>query len=116
DYIQIHPRTTEARICYSTQSSDKIIVATTSNLSEDRIDAFPVRFISAKDPIITNRYSINVIQYVQSLEAYTFYRTLGQMAGTGGNILSQNQPGFFSGNLSSDSDPDEKVIGFFEVS
>ncbi len=116
DYIQIHPRTTEAQVCFSTQSSDKIIVATTSDLSEDRIDNFPVRFISAKDPIIMHRYSINVVQYVQSFASYTFYKTLAQMAGTGGNILSQNQPGFFSGNIFSDNNPDEKVIGFFEVS
>lgn len=116
DYIQIHPRTYEARTCYSSNSSTNINVATTSTLSEDRIENYPVRFISAQNDIISHRYSINVIQYVQNLESYTFYKTLGEISGTGGSILSQNQPGFFSGNIYSDSDPDEKVIGFFEVS
>lgn len=116
DYIQIHPRTYEAQTCYSSNASTNINVATTSTLTEDRIENYPVRFISAQNDIITHRYSINVTQYVQNLASYTFYKTLGEMSGTGGNILSQNQPGFFSGNIFSESDPEEKVIGFFEVS
>ncbi len=116
DYIQIHPRTYEARICYSTDPSQQIVVTSTTTQSEDRVDNFPVRFISAQNSTIAHRYSINVFQYVQSLAAHTFYKTLSQMGGDSGNILSQNQPGFFSGNLQSDNDPDEKVIGFFEVS
>jgi hypothetical protein len=52
---------------------------------------------------------------VQSLAAHTFYKTLKELSGTEG-ILSQNQPGFFYGNLKSETNPSEKVVGFFEVS
>src|SRR5690606_5351791 len=105
----------EAETCYNTIASDQILVATTRDQSEDRVQNFPVRFIAATNDIIKHRYSINVKQYVQTFEAYTFYKTLSQMSGNNGNILSQNQPGFFSGNIFSDSDPEEKIIGFFEV-
>lgn len=116
DTIKLTPRTYEARTCYSTQKSTALIVTKTVGLSEDRILDFPIRFIKANDPIIKNRYSINVTQYVQSLAAYTFYETLSELSAAGENIFSQNQPGFFYGNITSISNPSEKVIGFFEVS
>lgn len=103
----------EARICYNTKKSDKIILNNTNNLSEDRVD-FSVQFIEKNDYKIANRYSIIVKQYVQNLAAYTFYKTLNEISGSG-SILSQNQPGFVYGNLNCESNSEEKVIGYFEV-
>lgn len=107
-------RDTEARVCYSSEKSAEIILTNTNEQNEDRVN-FPIRFISDKNPIITHRYSILVKQYVQNLEAHTFYKTLQEISGSEG-ILSQNQPGFLYGNLKCESDPNEKVIGFFDVS
>ncbi|MEO8234709.1 MAG: DUF4249 domain-containing protein [Flavobacterium sp.] len=107
-------RTTEAKICFSTEKSKNIILTNTNNLSEDRVN-YPVRFISSSDHILINRYSILVKQYVQNLKAYTFYETLKKMSSSG-SILSQNQPGYFSGNIKSEDNPNEKVIGNFDVS
>jgi hypothetical protein len=112
--LTIQPRTTEARICYSSKKSNSIILTNTNNLSEDRV-SFPVRFIKSSDYIIMNRYSILVKQYVQNLAAYTYYQTLKNLSGSE-SLLSQNQPGFFSGNIKSDDNPNKKVIGYFEVS
>lgn len=111
--INIINRTSEARVCYSTEKSTKIIQTSTNDLTEDRVN-FPVRFISNQNPIISHRYSILVKQYVQSLAAYTYYKTLNEIS-TNESILSQNQPGFLYGNIKSNSNPNEKVIGFFEV-
>jgi hypothetical protein len=111
--IVLKPRTTEVRTCYSTKKSDKIILTNTNNLTEDKV-SFPVRFISSTDYIIMNRYSILVKQYVQNLAAYTYYQTLKELSGSE-SLLSQNQPGFFSGNIKSDDNSNNKVIGFFEV-
>ncbi|MCL9807976.1 DUF4249 domain-containing protein [Flavobacterium luminosum] len=107
-------RDSEARVCYSTEKSTDIIVTNTNEQSEDRVN-FPIRFISDQNPIIAHRYSILVKQYVQNLEAHTFYKTLKEISGSEG-ILSQNQPGFLYGNLKCETDPDEKVIGFFDIS
>ena len=109
-----HPRTYEARTCYSTVKSDELLLHSTSDLSEDRVDHV-VRFIPVTNFIIKHRYSILVKQYVQNLESYTFYKTLKTISGSDG-ILSQNQPGFFSGNITCNSNPNEKVVGFFDVS
>lgn len=108
-------RTEEARTCYSNSKSNELLLTNTANLSEDRV-YYPVRFISNQNHIIMHRYSILVKQYVQNLAAQTFYEVLKKMSGSGGNILSQNQPGFFSGNIKSIDNPNEKVIGFFSVS
>lgn len=104
----------ESKTCYSTVASNDIIQTTTNDLSEDRVSNFPVRFISDQNGIISHRYSILVKQYVQSLEAYTFYKTMKELSGSG-SLLSQNQPGFFYGNIKRVENPNEKVIGFFEV-
>lgn len=112
--INLVPRTEEAQICFTTKKSDKIILTSTNNLTEDRV-IFPVRFIKDSDYTIANRYSILVKQYVQNLASYTYYKTLKELSGSEG-ILSQNQPGFFFGNIKSVENPDEKVIGYFEVS
>jgi len=111
--ILILPRTKETRTCYTTKKEDEIIVTSTNNLNEDRVK-FPIRFISNQNYIITHRYSILVYQYIQTIEAYTFYKTLKEISGSE-SILSQNQPGFFYGNIKSTDNPNEKVIGFFEV-
>lgn len=112
--IDLIPRTTEARVCFNTKKSDKIIVTSTNDLSEDRV-AFPIRFIKSTDYTIANRYSIMAKQYVQNLASYTYYKTLKELSGSG-SILSQNQPGFFAGNVKCIENPEEKVIGYFEVS
>lgn len=112
--IELQPRTYEAKTCYTTKNSDAIILTNTSNLLEDRVE-FPVRFISVTDYVIRERYSILVKQYVQNLASHTYYKTLRDISGSE-SILSQNQPGFFSGNIQSDNDANEKVLGFFNVS
>jgi hypothetical protein len=112
--LSLQPRTTEARICFSSKKSNSIILTNTNNLSEDRV-SFPVRFIKSSDYIIMHRYSILVKQYVQNLAAYTYYQTLKNLSGSE-SLLSQNQPGSFSGNIKSDDNPNKKVIGFFEIS
>lgn len=112
--IMVLPRTKETKTCYTTKKEDNIILTSTNELVEDRVK-FPIRFISNQNYIITHRYSILVYQYVQTIEAYTYYKTLKEISGNG-SILSQNQPGFFYGNIKSADNPNEKVIGFFEVS
>lgn len=113
-YPDFTPRPVEEKECYNTVPSNSIIQTSTTDLSEDRVSAFPVRSISTDDPVISHRYSILVRQYVQSLEAFTYYDVLNQLSGSG-NVLSQIQPGFVPSNMISLQSRDEKVLGFFEV-
>ena len=109
------PRTQEERICYKTINSNTVIITNTNDYEEDRVTDFVVRTISADDFIITHRYSILVKQYIQSSKAYNYYQTLRDFSGSE-SIFSQNQPGFFNGNVFSNSNTNERVVGFFDVS
>ncbi|WP_298136847.1 DUF4249 domain-containing protein [Flavobacterium sp.] len=114
-FFVLPDRNINLRTCYGFQKSKKIIQTTTSGLNEDRVVDFPVHFVSNQNYRIKHRYSILVKQYVQNLEAYNFYKTLNTMSSEG-NILSPSQPGFIVGNIKNIEDPNEKIIGFFEVS
>lgn len=112
--IVLTPRETE-EICYSTEISTGITQTTTSELNENKVFRFPIRYLSKNDARIQTRYSILVKQYVQSVEAYTFYKIVKEL-GSVASLLSQGQPGYVAGNMVSEANPNEKVLGFFEAS
>lgn len=109
------PREQEEQICYKTNYSTGILQEETNKFSEDKVQNFPFLFLPKTAFPITHRYSILVRQYVQSFEAYSFYKTLNQFSNQE-SLLSQNQPGFINGNLYALNNKEEKVLGFFEVS
>lgn len=113
-FVELVPRP-YTRVCYNTVSSIDNIQGSTAELSEDKLTRFLVREISSENYILSWRYSILIRQYVQSQEAFTYFETLGDLAGDG-SLFSQNQPGFISSNIRSESNSEEKVLGFFEVS
>ncbi|UII79364.1 DUF4249 domain-containing protein [Flagellimonas sp. CMM7] len=114
DMLELIPRSLDERICYTTDVSNSIILANTTNLSEDRVSNYMVRFIGSSNYILSHRYSILVKQFVLSNAAYTFYERLNQFS-ENESLFSENQPGFLEGNILSE-DTREKVLGFFSVS
>lgn len=114
-YPAFGERPIEEQVCYNTIASNSIIQTSTTQLMEDKVSKFSVRSIAADDPILRDRYSIIVKQYIQSLEAYSYYDILNQLSGTG-SLFSQIQPGFINSNILSLENKNEKVLGFFEVS
>jgi len=108
------PRSTDELICYNTNVSNSIIITNTKDLIEDRLNNFRVLFLNRNDFKIAHRYSILLTQFIQSAEAYTFYQFLSEISESE-NLLSETQPGFLSGNITSLSNTEENVIGFFEV-
>ncbi|MDC6364840.1 MULTISPECIES: DUF4249 domain-containing protein [Flavobacteriaceae] len=112
--VRTIPDERTVQVCYATDYSNTIIQTSTSDLGEDRVSNFMVRFISNQNYIISHRYSILVRQLVQSNEAFNFYETLNEFSGNE-SFFSETQPGFLEGNISSDMSDNEKVLGFFEV-
>lgn len=108
-------KTEEDKICYNTAYSKNIIQTETASLAEDRVTNFSIREISTTDYILKHRYSILIKQYVQSLNSYNYYENLKTFSNSE-SVFSENQIGFFQGNISSETNPNENVIGFFEIS
>ncbi|NJY63129.1 DUF4249 domain-containing protein [Salinimicrobium sp. CDJ15-81-2] len=115
DSWQVVPNTKQETICFSTDPSKEIIISSTSDLNDNNLDSFLVRFIKKDDPVLSHRYSLLVKKYSLTGEAYSYYSTLKKISGSE-SLLSQNQPGFVNGNLFSVNNEDEKVIGFFTLS
>ena len=111
--VKVVRRVNDNRICYKTDFSNEIIQTETTSLSEDRV-SFPVKFIDKNDFKIRNRYSLLVKQYIQSLEAYNYYKILSEISSSE-SLFSQMQPGTLIGNIMSTDDRNENVLGFFEV-
>lgn len=112
--VRTIPKTYEDRVCYKQTKSLGIIQTSTTNLSEDRVSKFKLNFLPQDDYFLIYGYSILVKQYIQSYEAYSYYKTLSKQSSNSNNF-SQIQPGYIEGNVFSATDPNEKVIGFFEV-
>ena len=113
--VEVVPREQPEEVCFATDVSNEIILTDTNDLEEDRVDNFMVRFINSENFIISHRYSILVKQFVQSNAAYNFYETLNEFSGSE-SLFSETQPGFLEGNVRSDENENEKVLGFFDVS
>ncbi|MBZ9632443.1 DUF4249 domain-containing protein [Salegentibacter sp. LM13S] len=109
------PKQKEEYTCYRSNDSQEILLATTNSLSEDRVNDLLIKFIPSDDPSLSNRYSLLVKQFVISRDAYAYYEILKELSGSD-NLFSQSQPGFFAGNISNINDPEEKVIGYFDIS
>lgn len=115
DNWSLVPNTRKETICYNTVPSKEIIISSTKDLSQNKLESFPVRFIEKGNPVLGQRYSILVRRYSLTGEAYSYYSTLKKISGSE-SLLSQNQPGFVNGNLFAVNDESEKVVGFFTLS
>lgn len=113
--VALRAKTKEERVAYNTVASNTIIQENTTELGEDRVNKFPVRFINRENFILSHRYSILVRQFVQSRAAFSYYETLELLSRTE-SIFSQRQSGFLEGNIKSDTNAEDDVVGFFQVS
>lgn len=104
----------EREVCYNTVSSQSGVLSNTTLLNSNNQQDVLVQFIPINTRKIQQRYSINVEQNVLSGEAFTYFQTLDDLSNSE-SVFSQNQPGFVQGNIFSVNDPDENVVGYFEV-
>lgn len=112
--VTLVPREEEEQTCFNTVLSNEIILSDGVVLNSNNIEGNLVRFINRNDPIISHRYSILVKQFLQSVEAAKFYRTLLQFS-QNESLFSEVQPGFLEGNISAIDNTEALVIGFFSV-
>lgn len=113
--LELIPKIREEQTCYRSEKLNTILLGSTNAFQENRLTRFPILFIENGSYSLRYRYSVLVRQFIISQAAYTFYETLRDFSGNE-SIFSENQPGFFAGNIISETDRNEKVVGFFDVS
>ena len=100
--------------CYVSPSRKNANVLNLSSNNANMVQRHPVRFISDENYKMASRYSILVRQLVQTRDSNAYFEALDNFTGSG-NLFSQLQAGYIQGNISSESNSEEPVIGFFEV-
>ncbi len=113
--VTIAARDERVDICYGTNESNNIILASTADLGANTLDDFEVRFIGQDNYAISNRYSILVKQYHHDINANSFFRLLEDFSSVE-SIFSNVQTGSFEGNITVQNSDVAIVFGYFELS
>jgi len=103
-------------ICWKTESSKGIIIESTESQQSGFILRKPLYFIASEESDrLLIRYGIKVKQYSLSRNDYEFWSNMKLVNEERGDIF-EKQPFFVSGNLHCITNPEEKVLGYFQVS
>ncbi len=113
--VTIAARDEQVDICYGTNESNNIILASTAGLQANTLDDFEVRFIGQDNSAISHRYSILVKQYHHDINANSFFRLLEDFSGRE-SIFSNVQTGSLEGNITVQNSDVALVLGYFELS
>jgi hypothetical protein len=101
--------------CWISSSSDIINIKSTSILAADKINRFPLYFISVESDRLRVKYSILVKQYSLNEDEYLYWEKLQNISQQIGGLYDII-PSYISSNVYSPDDPNEKVLGYFSVS
>jgi hypothetical protein len=111
---RLHYRTPEERIdiCYSTKSSSKVLISTTSDQSGDVINDFPLTYIPAGSRKLSRTYSILVQQRALDEQSYQYW---SQLQRTNENLggLFDPLPSQVTGNIHSTTTGGPVALGYF---
>ncbi|MEL6588977.1 MAG: DUF4249 domain-containing protein [Bacteroidota bacterium] len=102
-------------ICYRTEVSDAIIIASSAQNDEDRLLGFPIHYVTTNTNRLDKRYSLFVRQYVMSEEEFFFWKTIKESTENIGTLFDR-QPQSRLGNLQNLNNPAEPVLGYFSAS
>lgn len=115
DYdISLRTAENDLYTCWKTIPSTEILIATSSNLSEDVIYKFPVVFLPADSWKHEYRYSILVRQFAIDKEQYNYLVQLKKNTEQLGSLFDP-QPSEIRGNIRCLDDPSIPVLGYFSA-
>jgi len=105
------PFTPYKRLCYANKKSGDIIIKS----AMETIDQ-PLLFIASQDsPRLLVEYCLELRQLSLSKDEYEFWNCMKQI-GESGSTIFDKQPFQISGNIHNISNPEQKVLGYFQVS
>ncbi|MEP6584579.1 MAG: DUF4249 domain-containing protein, partial [Ginsengibacter sp.] len=101
--------------CWHINNSTDIFIGSTTALTEDVVNEFPIIKIPQNSEKVGIRYGILVKQYAITQQAYLYFQILKKNTEQQGSIFDV-QPSQLRGNIHSVNDPNETVIGFVTAS
>jgi len=109
------PFTTTNNICWVSSKSKEINIKNTSAFAEDRINRYPLNFISNITDRLRIKYSILVKQYSLNEDEYLYWEKLQNITEQVGGLYDII-PSSVPSNVYSLDNPNEKALGYFSVS
>jgi hypothetical protein len=101
--------------CWANDTLRSVYIKSTRTQDQDKVIAYPLRFIPENSYIFRIKYSMLVQQFALSEEAYKYWDKIRIFNETQGS-LADIQPGIVSSNVLSITDPSETVLGYFDAS
>jgi hypothetical protein len=102
--------------CWKYRKSDEILIHSANNAESHAFKKIPVFFVApAKSDRLLIQYSILVRQHSISKKEYDFWNNIKQVNESGDDIFGK-QPYPVEGNVHNLNNPNEKVLGYFQVS
>lgn len=113
--VRRRPENEFPRICWQSEASDNIIMASSNKLAADVIHLMPVCHVPNRSWKLDTRYSILVKQYALSAAGFEYWENMKKNTEGLGSIFDP-QPSEIRGNITCVSNPSEQVVGFFDAS
>lgn len=100
--------------CWTTEKPGTILIGSSAALNDNLIYEFPITFLPQESIKINTKYSVLVRQYALSKEAYDYWLNLKKNTENLGSLFDP-QPSQVIGNIRCVSQPEETVLGYFDV-
>ncbi|MFA5818560.1 MAG: DUF4249 domain-containing protein [Bacteroidales bacterium] len=101
--------------CWISNNSDRINIKNTSVFEEDRINRYPLNFISNVTDRLKVKYSMLVNQYSLNEDEFLYWEKLQNISEQVGGLYDIT-PAAIPSNIYCLNDPNDKVLGYFSVS
>jgi hypothetical protein len=98
--------------CWKTHPIEQLFSSSTRHLSENALRRNPLNYVSNETPRLKIQYSLMVKQQSLTNSAFEYWNKMESQSGESGGLY-ETQPSSAIGNLSSDNQPEEKVLGLF---
>ena len=101
--------------CWVAGNSKAINIKSTSALTENRVEKYPINFVTNATDRLKIKYSMLVNQYSVSEDEFGYWKRLQNISEDVGGLYDLI-PTSITGNVSCVEDPGQKVLGYFSVS
>jgi hypothetical protein len=100
--------------CWKTLPIRELFTASTKYLEVNRLESFPLNFVSNETSRLESRYSLLVKQFAINKDSHNYWSQMrSQTTDAGG--LYETQPAQLQGNIYNVNNPNELVMGYFDV-
>lgn len=102
-------------VCWANDTLREVLIKSTRTQNQDKIIAYPLKFIPEDSYIFRVKYSMFIQQYALSEQSFNYWENTRIFNETQGS-LADVQPGTITSNVIGVTDPSETILGYFDAS